>query len=100
MEPSPETAWINTRKELQSCRFADTNQWHLFDNISYPTQEAFFVEADGSTINQAEVDISFSPREGFTGYFREANNAIQAVHLVSPGDLEQIGPDEVKAAWA
>lgn len=99
MDPSPETARIITRKKLQYCRFADTNQWHLFDSIFLPDATFVFVDSQGAVINEGGVDYSFSSTEQWTAHFREAFKVLQTIHIISPGELEQTGPDEVKAVW-
>jgi hypothetical protein len=99
MATSPEAAEIIRRKKLQYCRFADTNQWQLFDHIILPEATLAFFDSNGSIINEGGVDYSFSSREEFVTFFSKAFKDLQTIHVIGPGELEQTGPDEVKAVW-
>ena len=99
MAVSPEAAEIIRRKKTQYCRFADSNQWHLFDKIALSDATFTFVGPDGALINEGGVNYSFSNREDFVTFFQKAFETIQSIHNFGPGELEQTGPDEVKAIW-
>ncbi|ROW11134.1 hypothetical protein VMCG_01386 [Cytospora schulzeri] len=99
MSVSPGAAEIIRRKKTQYCRFADTNQWHLFDKIALPEATFKFVELGGEIISQGGVDYCWSNREDFCAFFSKAFESIQSIHNFGPGELEQTGPDEVNAIW-
>lgn len=94
---SHETAEIIRRKKTQYCRFADTSQWELFDQIALPEATLRFYD-NGELINQGGTDWSFSRAE-FIAFCTVAWKDSQTVHMIGPGELEQVGPDEVKAVW-
>lgn len=98
MAISPEVADIIRRKKAQYCRFADTNQWHLFDRIMLP-EATFCFEANGSPVSIGGDEHIFSSRQEFVSHFSKVFESLQTIHLIDHGDLEQTGPDEVKAVW-
>ncbi|KAJ0121781.1 hypothetical protein J7T55_008948 [Diaporthe amygdali] len=99
MAVSSEVAEIIRRKMSQYCRLADTRQLHLFDKVALPGATFKYVGADGSVIHENGVDYIFDNREAFCTFFHNAFETIQVIHSVGPGELEQIGPDEVKAIF-
>lgn len=99
MTPCPEVAEIIRRKKSQYCRFADSNQWHLFEKIALPEASFKFVGRDGVLINEGGVDYSWSSREEFCAFFEKIFANLQTIHTCGPGELEQTGPVEVKAIW-
>lgn len=92
-------AEIIRRKKLQYCRFSDTNQWQLFDQIMLPEATMTFVDSGGSIIKHGELDFGASSREEWKDFCSKAFTGQQTIHLVGEGEMEQISPDEVKAIW-
>ncbi|KAK7423698.1 hypothetical protein QQX98_000888 [Neonectria punicea] len=99
MAISQETKDIITTKKLQYCRFADSNQWDSFDKILTPDAICEFFESEGVIQNQGGVDCRFSSREEVVGFFSKATAGMQTLHVISPGEMEQTGPDEIKVIW-
>ena len=96
MGVTPEAVEIISRKKLQYCRFADSNQWQFFDNIMLPDITLTFTESDGTIINQAGTDCSFPSREAWIAHYSKLFTTLQTIHVTSSGEFEQISPDEVK----
>lgn len=99
MAISPEVAEIIRRKKTQYCRFADLNQFHLFDKIALPSATFKFAGRDSEVINENGIVYSWEDRETFCAAFTKAFENVQVIHSVGPGELEQTGPDEVKAVF-
>ncbi|KAI1390360.1 uncharacterized protein F4822DRAFT_233919 [Hypoxylon trugodes] len=100
MSVPPEVAAIITRKKLWYCRIADTKQWPDMVKIALPGAEFKFYQTDGSFMSFEGVDFNFSSTADFVKFYGEIFfPQLQTIHLVGPGDLEQIGRDEVKAVW-
>ncbi|RYP72662.1 hypothetical protein DL769_004404 [Monosporascus sp. CRB-8-3] len=99
MAVSPEAAAIIQRKKLLYARWADHNQFHLFDQIALPEATFSFWKADGTLFHEGGVDYSFSSREEFANYVTTIFDKIQAIHLIGPAELEQTSPDEIKAVF-
>ncbi|KAG2413565.1 hypothetical protein HFD88_002754 [Aspergillus terreus] len=97
---SSDTAEIIRRKKSQYCRFADSNQWERFKDISLPDATFVFVDPTDTVINTNGVDYQFASRETFLAFFSQAFRNLQTIHMVDPGDLEQTNADEVKAVWS
>ncbi|KAH6960329.1 hypothetical protein DER45DRAFT_156374 [Fusarium avenaceum] len=100
MSVSPEAAAIIQRKKAKYCRYADTQQWHRFDEIMLPDATCVFRDRDGGIITNSGVQCSWSSREEWAAFFKNENKDIQAVHLVGPAEMEQISADEIKSIWA
>lgn len=92
-------AEIIRRKKLQYCRFADTNQWHEFDKIMLPEATMKFVDSSGSLVVEGGVPFNFSSREEWKTFFSKAFETQQTIHVIGEGEMEQVGPDEIKAIW-
>lgn len=97
-EVSPEVAAIITRKKLWYCRYADTAQWHLFDQVALP-ECTFEYGSGGKTLVNAGTTYAWGSTEEFTAAFTKLFANLQTIHLVGPGEFEQIGPAEVKAVF-
>jgi hypothetical protein len=97
---SSDTAEIIRRKKSQYCRFADSNQWERFKDISLPDATFVFVDPTDTVINTNGVDYQFASRESFVAFFSQVFRNLQTIHMVDPGDLEQTNADEVKAVWS
>ncbi|EMR69277.1 hypothetical protein MGN70_013799 [Eutypa lata] len=97
MAVAPEVAEIIRRKKTQYCRFADTSQWELFGQIALPEAILEFYE-HGALISQGGTDWSFT-RDRFIAFCSAAWKDSQTAHMVGPGELKQINPDEVEAVW-
>ncbi|ROW18396.1 hypothetical protein VPNG_00297 [Cytospora leucostoma] len=95
----PYAAETIRRKKSQYCRFLDTKQWHLFDKIALPDANFDFVGPEGNVLSDGGVPFSWSNTKGFTSHFKKAFETVQTIHSIGPGELEQIGPGEVKAIW-
>ncbi|KAI0842775.1 hypothetical protein F5Y06DRAFT_304475 [Hypoxylon sp. FL0890] len=101
MSVSPEVRNIISCKKQQYCRFADTNQWQNMSKLVLPEATYKFYESDGSLLNFEGVEYSFSSTAEWIRFFGGTLSPYaQAIHLVGPGEFEQIGPNEVKAIWS
>ncbi|RYP08787.1 hypothetical protein DL764_001698 [Monosporascus ibericus] len=99
MAVSPEAAAIIQRKKLQYCRWADHNQFHLFDQIALPEATFSFWKADGTIYHEFGVDYSFRSREEFINHFTTAFKSLQSYHMITPAEFEQTSPDEINAIF-
>ncbi|KAK1689838.1 hypothetical protein BDP55DRAFT_651773 [Colletotrichum godetiae] len=99
MPISQETAEIIRRKKAQYCRFADTCQWHHFENIMLPSLTFEALDLDGSILTLNGVKYRWESREAWVAHFSEAFKVMQTIHLTDAGDLEQVSEDEVKAVF-
>ncbi|TQN74644.1 hypothetical protein CSHISOI_00821 [Colletotrichum shisoi] len=96
---SSETAEAIRRKKSQYCRFADGLEWDRFNTIMLPTLTFEAVEPDGTVLVQNGVPYRWESREAWVAHFSEKFKVLQTMHLVDPGDLEQVAEDEVKAVF-
>ncbi|GKT56998.1 bile acid 7-alpha protein [Colletotrichum tofieldiae] len=96
---SPETAEIIRRKKAQYCRFADGLEWDRFDTIMLPDFVFEGLDTDGAVLVQNGVRYRWESRDAWVAHFSEAFKAMQTMHLVDPGDLEQVAEDEVRAVF-
>ncbi|POS79867.1 hypothetical protein DHEL01_v201739 [Diaporthe helianthi] len=99
MAVSPEVAETIRSKKTQYCRLADANQFHLFEKIALPTATFKFAGPDGAVLNENGIVYSWENLETFCAAFAKAFETQQVIHSVGPGEIEQIGPDEVKAIF-
>ncbi|KAH6609748.1 bile acid 7-alpha [Trichoderma cornu-damae] len=97
-EVSPEVITIITRKKLWYCRYTDTKQWHLFDGVAVPECK-FQYFSDGKLFVNAGFTYSWGSREEFTTFFTTALASLRTMHLIGPGEFEQVSEDEVKAIF-
>ncbi|KAK1144061.1 hypothetical protein N8T08_005723 [Aspergillus melleus] len=96
---SPEIAEQIRLKKSQYCRLADTNNWEKMDTLLAADARFEFYDTEGSLVCENGVDFKFNSRAEFVAYFSEAFKVLQTIHVVGPGELEQVGPNEVKAVW-
>lgn len=101
MPPSvpPEIAEQIRLKKSQYCRFADTNAWDKIDTVIASDATFAFYDSEGALVCDNGVEFKFNSRAEFVGYFSAAFKALQTIHVVGPGELELVGPNEVKAIW-
>ncbi|KAM0259148.1 hypothetical protein ACHAPA_010882 [Fusarium lateritium] len=97
---SPEDAAIIERKKAKYCRYADTQQWHRFNELMLSDATYVFHDRDGNVLTKGDIEFSWSSREEWAAFFKNENKDIQAVHLVGPAEMEQIAPDEIKSIWS
>lgn len=98
--PDPQDAERITTRKLQYCRHADSGQWDSFAQLFLPNTRFQFFEADGETIHvENSVMFDFHSRDAFVAHFSESMGKLQTIHVVSPGEMEAKGPDEVKVVW-
>lgn len=97
-EVSPEIVNIITRKKLWYCRYTDTSQWHLFDNVA--VHECKFEHLlDGEVYAKDGFTYSWGSREEYISFCSTALTNLQTMHSIGPGEFEQVGEDEVKAVF-
>ncbi|KAI9373565.1 hypothetical protein BJX61DRAFT_541626 [Aspergillus egyptiacus] len=88
-------------RKSQYCRFADTHDWPSFTSLFSPDLEAKFTGPDGEVpVTENGVTYSFSSRDEFVAFFSGAFETQQTIHLVGPGELEQVAEDEIRAVWS
>lgn len=87
MAISPEVAEIIRRKKTQYCRFADLNQFHLFDKIALPSATFKFAGRDSEVINENGIVYSWEDRETFCAAFTKAFENVQVVSVFGLGYL-------------
>ncbi|KAJ0417666.1 hypothetical protein BJY00DRAFT_315613 [Aspergillus carlsbadensis] len=99
--PDPTTAEAIRYRKSQYCRFTDTADWAALEQLILPTATFEFYDATGSVIQTADGGAwSFSSRQEFMDFNIQRWEGNQTVHVVGPGELEQVAPDEVAATWA
>lgn len=87
MALSPDAAEIIRRKKTEYCRFADTNQFHLFDRIALPDATFRFAGPDGNILNENGIVYSWENRQTFCDAFTEALANVQCVSVLGSGCL-------------
>jgi hypothetical protein len=101
--PPPDVAERIRFKKSQYTRFADTKQWQKMDTIFVPDATFAFCDADGKVVSRStpdgDVALSFTSLDSFKAFFEKAFADLQVIHLVGAGELEMVGPDEVKAVF-
>jgi hypothetical protein len=99
--PSPAIAERIRYKKSQYTRFADSKKWTRFDTIFVPDATMTFVGAGGNVVSTPDgaTPYSWHSRESWVAFFEKAFANLQVIHLVGPGELDQVGPDEVKAVF-
>lgn len=100
--PPPDVAERIRYKKSQYTRFADSKQWHRFDTIFVPDATFCFVDHDGNVVSTPDGAISYSWQslESWAAFFDKALTNQQVIHHIGPGELEQVGPEEVKAVFS
>ncbi|KAK1998375.1 hypothetical protein LX36DRAFT_576478 [Colletotrichum falcatum] len=96
---SAETAETIRRKKARYCRFADGLEFDRFDTIMLPDFTFEGVGPDGAVIVENGVRHRWESRAEWVAHFRASLGAIQAIHHVDAGDLEQVAEDEVRAVF-
>jgi hypothetical protein len=99
MAVPPEVAAIISRKKAQYGRYIDTKQWDKFHQIALPDAELSFLDSDGSVLKVGRTPLAFSSTKSFTTFFAKSLVKVDTLHMFGPGELEWIGPGEVKAIW-
>ncbi|KAH8659889.1 hypothetical protein BX600DRAFT_499190 [Xylariales sp. PMI_506] len=97
-EVSPEVAQIITRKKLWYCRYSDTNQWELWDQVALP-ECTYEYHSNGKVFSKAGFTYAWGSSSEFTAFFSKAFENLQTIHMVGPGEFEQVSDDEVKAVF-
>ncbi|KAL0941026.1 uncharacterized protein CTRU02_203789 [Colletotrichum truncatum] len=87
------------RKKAKYCRYADTNQWHLFDQIALPDATFKFVDKKNEVVRQNGAAHEWGSLAEFQEHFTKTNAHIDAIHMVNAGELEMVADDEVKAIF-
>lgn len=101
MAVSPEAAEIIRRKKTQYCRFADTNQFHLFEKIAFPNATFKFAGTDGNVLNESGIVYSWENLETFSAHFSKAFETVQVVSVfrlgcLSPRVVSRIPPSRAE----
>ncbi|RSM00801.1 hypothetical protein CEP52_008887 [Fusarium oligoseptatum] len=86
MSVPPDVVALITHKKAQYCHSADSNQWEVFEKVFLPEATFIFVDAKDEVINVDRECNSFKVQ--------------QTIHLVGPGEFEQISPEEIKVTWS
>ncbi|KAJ5002344.1 hypothetical protein K4K48_000313 [Colletotrichum sp. SAR 10_66] len=86
-------------KKAQYCRFADSNEWHLFDGIALPDATFKFFDKEGALVKQGDTEMTFDNLAAFQAHFSKTNAHIDAVHMVNAGELDMVAEDEVRAIF-
>lgn len=79
MAVSPEVAEIIRTKKTQYCRFADRNQFNLFEQIALPTATFKFAGPDGEVLKENGIVYSWENLESFCTSFTKAFETQQVV---------------------
>lgn len=95
---SPEVATIITRKKSLYCRASDTHQWDLFDQVALPNAKYEFTEG-GKVLIQGGFKCSWDTTAAFVEFFSAPFETMRTMHLIGPGEMEQVSDDEVKAIF-
>ncbi|KAK6216084.1 hypothetical protein LQW54_003860 [Pestalotiopsis sp. IQ-011] len=95
---APEVAMIINRKKNWYCRYADTCQFEKFDQIALP-ECTYEYQSDGAVITQSGFTYRWGSTKDFVDFFAKAFETLQTIHMVGPGDFEQISDDEVRATF-
>lgn len=96
---SPEIAEIIRCKKSQYGRFMDTHQLDKLRELILPDAKMIFRNPDGTVMKLGDLEMSFSSREEFIALHAKQAAGSQSIHIIGPGELEQTGPDTVKAIF-
>ncbi|KAK1594966.1 uncharacterized protein LY79DRAFT_511436 [Colletotrichum navitas] len=96
---SAETAETIRRKKARYCRFADSLEFDRFDTIMLPEFTFEGVGPDGAVIVENGLRCRWESRADWVAHFSASLGAMQSIHLVDAGDLEQVAEDEVRAIF-
>nr|UBX54536.1 hypothetical protein [Aspergillus sp.] len=96
---APEIAEAIRYRKAQYCRFLDSRQWDQLKELMLPDLTTIFYEPDGAVTRVGDFELSFSSRDEFVGFHEKQSAGIQMVHIVGLGEIEQIGPERVRAIW-
>ncbi|KAH7115663.1 hypothetical protein EDB81DRAFT_669126 [Dactylonectria macrodidyma] len=96
--PSGVAATISGKKAMYG-RYIDTKEWDKFGQVALPDAQLNFYDSDGSLLMVGQTALAFDSAEAFTTFFKKFFAKAQTLHMFGPGQLQQTGPDEVKAIW-
>jgi hypothetical protein len=99
--PPPDVTERIRSKKSQYTHFADSQQWHRFDTIFLPDATFKFVDAEGKVVTTPDgaTPYEWQSPDAWRAFFEKAFVGVQVIHLVDPGEFEQVSPDEVKAVF-
>lgn len=86
-------------RKSQYCRWADTNDWDKFDGLMVPEFTFDTVDEAGKDVVLFDVAYKWKSRAEWVAYFKAHFAEQQTMHMTGPGELEQVGADEVKAIF-
>ncbi|KAH7124636.1 hypothetical protein EDB81DRAFT_872367 [Dactylonectria macrodidyma] len=99
MDVSPDVAARIIKKKAMYGRCIDTKEWDKLDQVMLPDAQLSFRNADGSPLTVGNTCLVFPSAGSFATFFKRFFAKAQTLHMFSLGELEQTGPDEVKAIW-
>lgn len=99
MRPSPEVTQIISEKKALYCRYLDTQQWHLFDQVMLPDAKWKVLSADDA-LEKEGMSPSFTSKDAFVAHFSELFKTVQTIHVVGAPEMEQVSPDEIESIFA
>jgi hypothetical protein len=98
--PPAEVALAITRKKALYGRWADTKQWHRYHEIALPDATFRYFNQDGSIIRIKNRPADMASPDAFAAYFGSFFRTKESLHNFGLGDMEMVGPGEVRAVWA
>ena len=98
--PSLEVADIVRRKKAQYGHIVDSKKWDLLSNVILPSARMSFYEPDGKPTQVGKYINVFESRDEYVKQIGRFLEGGQTMHVFGYGDLEQTGPDEVKAVFS
>lgn len=99
--PPPDIAERIRYKKAQYARFIDSKQWPRFNTIFVADAKITFVDANEKVVvaPNGTTPYSWQSLDAWAGFFEKALVDVQCIHLLGPGELELVRPDEVKAVF-
>ncbi|KAH8651211.1 hypothetical protein BX600DRAFT_473241 [Xylariales sp. PMI_506] len=98
--PPPEVAEIIRRKKMTYGRYVDTKQLHRMSEVILPEAKMHFINPDGKPLQVGPQKLIFGALSEYTTYITKATAGGMSTHNFGAGELEQVGPDEVKAIFS
>ncbi|EGR49506.1 uncharacterized protein TRIREDRAFT_106270 [Trichoderma reesei QM6a] len=87
------------RKKAKYCRLADSNAWHLADEVFLPDFEFKAVDDKDAVIHINDTDYHWTSLADWVAYFSKTFAPIQTMHVVGYPELELVAPDEISAVF-
>lgn len=100
MRPSPEIGQLIADKKARYTRLIDTQDWPQLEDL-LPQDFTFKSVDQQGNVSKVETgeEINFSNRDQFKAHCINLLHNQQSIHITSFPELDQVGPDEIRAIF-